>query len=166
MTGGCNSDNNPTTTDLIELYKVTSEESRHWNGINMQMWMALGVITSLLLLVVSFVFTKDFQLREPWYFVLILKIGLEVLFAAILTGFWFIFWRINGVFKVCENIEEHLQHYKDLKLLVTASLRPNKPGWYSTHRLWVYAAVAIVAAVCFGFFLFVFIEPCYITIVP
>ena len=171
MTEGNHNHVNPLTrAELIELYKVTSEENRHWNGINMQMWMALGVVTSLLLLTVSFIFTKDFQLREPCVFVTLLKTGLVFLFAAILTGFWFVFRRINRVFEVCDtvckNIEGHLQHYRDLNLLVSASLRPSTPGWYSTHRLWVYAAVAFLAVVCFGVFIIVFIEPCHMTIVP
>ena len=172
VTEGNHNHVNPLTrAELIELYKVTSEENRHWNGINMQMWMALGVVTSLLLLVVSFIFTEDFQLREPCLFVTLLKTGLVCLFAAVLTVFWFIFRRIDRVFKkcdkVCKNIEKRLQRSEDFcGLLFTVAFRPDKVPCYANHRLSVYAAVAIVAIVCFGFFLFFFIEPCHITIVP
>ncbi len=39
-----NNDNQPNTTQLIELYKTARQETYHWNGVNMQMWMALGVV--------------------------------------------------------------------------------------------------------------------------
>ncbi len=164
---------------LIELYKTTLEEARHHDTINMQMFMALSVVISLLLVAVSLLFGKDSPV-PPEYFTLV-KVGILVLFGAGEGLFYQAFCRMHRHFWVCGKVSEKIgEKLKKLAndqntkgafnlngLLVHEELRKSGEGekicneewkWYRRPRLIVYGVAAIIAFVALGLLLFVVID--------
>jgi len=160
--------------ELIELYKTTLEELRHHDTINHQILAALAVVFSLFVAAISFLFAKDFPLR----YICCAKVGILVFFLVAELFFGFAVWRRLKQLKVCEevrkNIEERLTVDKGTEgtsefdgLLIGAELRKldEQWKWYREHRLIFYGVVALILWVALGILLFVFIKPCYLTII-
>lgn len=100
--------------ELIELYKLTLEQGRHHNTMRMQMFMAAGVVSTLLLAAIGYFFNKDFPLSQQY--VGWVKAGILVFFAVMECFFLRAFCRNSGCFTVCncvsKNIEEKIKDGK------------------------------------------------------
>ena len=143
---------------LIELYKTTLEEARHHDTINMQIFMALGIVFSLFLVAISFIFS------------------ILVLFGATEGFFGFVFYRYKKYFEACAKVSKEIEGSLTVDkrtrgtsefdgLLIGPKLREivDKSrclNCYSKHRLEVYIGAGVVALLVLGLLLFVLMEPC------
>lgn len=148
--------------ELIELYKTTLEEARHHDTINMQIFVALGVVISLFLAAIGLFFAKDFPLR----YVCCAKAGILVLFLAVEVFFYSAFYRINKKFKACDEVREKietelLKGTPELNsLLIGLELsKMDDNNCYARHRFTIYIVAGLVALITLGLLLFVFIRP-------
>ena len=161
---------------LIELYKTTLEEARHHDTINMQIFMALGIVFSLFLVAISFIFSRDFPLRQECVYWFSVRAGILVLFGAAEGFFGFVFYRYKKYFEACAKVSKEIEGSLTVDkrtrgtsefdgLLIGPKLREIDDksrclNWYSKHRLKVYIGAGVVALLVLGLLLFVLMEPC------
>ena len=121
----------PREGELIELYKISREEAYHHSSINMQIYMANGIVVSLLLVFIGLAFTDD--LRQPRWTPFV-KGGILAFFTAVQLYFYWAIDRIKRIFdasdKVCTEIEAQLgTHLADVdRLMVSRPAGEEKRG--------------------------------------
>ena len=126
----------------------------------MQAQLALGLVISLFLAAIGFIFSPDFPLHQECPYVLLTKLGVLAIFG--LTEFYFYLAFRNRakhfetwcevIRTTRENLPEETQ-----KILPTAE-HPNKVAESNMQRLRMYTVFFIVAFIALGVFLFVFIN--------
>lgn len=156
--------NNDEKNSLIELYKIAREESFHWDTVNMHIYSAMGVIASLLLVAISFLFAKDFPLSRS--FIPFAKVGILLFFLAFLLFSGQAINRTQNAYKVSgEVIGKIVKKLGEDKELLIA---PKLGGWqaknkwekfYSNGKLWLYIVFGLLVWIGLGLFLFLGIDP-------
>ncbi len=146
---------------IIELHKIARESHNHHDTINMQIYLALGVVISLFLAGVGFIFSRDFPLRqESVFYVILTKSVILVLFG--ITE-WYFCRAFRDRAKAFEQWDEvisktanKLPEETSEGLLIGAD--PHETADSNKKRLLWYMVFFIVAFIALGVFLFVFIK--------
>jgi hypothetical protein len=152
--------NNNERNHLIELYKTTLEELRHHDTINHQILAASGVVFSLFVAAIGFLFSRDFHLQ----YVCWVKIGILVVFLVVELFFGFAYWRRLKQLEACEKVRNNIEDKLKLEFvgsLIGSELRKLEEKWkcwewYRNWRRTIYLVVAILAFIALGVLLFVF----------
>ena len=155
------------TTDkkeLIELYKITLEELRHHDRIYWQALIGLGVIITVFLAVISFLFGKDTPLSSEAVYsakwaLLSFAIFLAVIFALAI-------YRINSRAKISQEVirkiectlrgKQNTEETSELDgLLVRRELDKAKfDKWFAKYRFCFYIPVGVLFLIGLWYFLF------------
>lgn len=146
--------------DLIELHKIARQAQQHADTINMQFYLALGIVISLFLAGIGFIFSPDFPLRQGCVYNVLTKLGILFLFGFTEWVFYRSFRLRAEDFqkwsKVIGKTAEKLPNETTEGLLIEED--PNKTAEADKKRLGAYKIVFIVAFIGLGLFLFLFIQ--------
>lgn len=147
--------------ELTELYKIAREAQHHADTINMQIYMALGVVMSLFLVAIGFIFSPDFPLRREYViYPFLVKVGILLAFGFTECVFYRSFrLRAQDFQKWAEVIKktaDKLPTETNEGLLIRED--PSKTADEDKKRLRWYKLFFIVVFIALGLLLFIFIE--------
>ena len=148
--------------ELMNHYKVALEYFYHHDTINMQIYMAFGIVISLFLAAIGLIFSRDFPLCQECVYVVLTKVGVLALFGSMLFYFCHAFQNRAKTFakyaKIIQTITDssELKEEVDKGLLFKADLcettKQNK------RRLCLYKIFSVIAFISLALFLFLFLS--------
>ena len=144
--------------ELMNHYKVALEYFYHHDTINMQIYMAFGIVISLFLTAIGLIFNDDFPLR----LVVLTKAGVLTLFGLILFYFYRALRNRAKTFveyakriQIITDSEEFKDEaYKDLLFRED----PCEVAKKSERQLCLFKISSVIAFIALGLFLFLFLS--------